>query len=129
MRESTSCMHNGVGATRKITFNFYINRNRSSFGLCSNNSDCYPADLNGSSIPSAYVNCSNQKCACSECFYATNSYRSCAYQRCWMYEGTTQTCIDLRKEQSTAFFLSLFLSTVGAANFYIERYDLGMFHA
>eukprot|EP00731_Ephydatia_muelleri_P006821 Em0003g1069a len=92
---------------------------------CSNSSDCYPAGLNGTSVPIKYINCSNQKCVCSGCFYATISYKSCAYQSCWEYAKTTQTCNDLRKDQRTAFLLSLFLSALGAANFYIERYDLG----
>ena len=96
--------------------------------LCSNSSDCYPVGLNGSSVPTKYINCSDQKCVCSDCFYATNSYKSCAYQRCWEYDNTTQTCNDLRKDQRTAFFLSLFLSALGAANFYIEQNALGMLY-
>ena len=96
--------------------------------LCSNSSDCYPVGLNGSSVPTKYINCSDQKCVCSDCFYATNSYKSCAYQRCWEYDNITQTCNDLRKDQRTAFFLSLFLSALGAANFYIEQNALGMLY-
>eukprot|EP00731_Ephydatia_muelleri_P006792 Em0003g1040a len=95
--------------------------------LCSNSSDCYPAALNGTSVPTKYINCSNQKCVCSDCFYATNSYKSCAYQSCWEYDKTTQTCNDLRKDQRTAFLLSLFLSALGAANFYIEQYTMAGF--
>ena len=94
---------------------------------CTNSSDCYPAGLNGSSVPTKYINCSNQKCVCSDCFYATNSYKSCAYQKCWEYDKTAQTCNDLRKNQRTAFLLSVFLSALGAANFYIEQYVMGMF--
>ena len=93
--------------------------------LCANSSDCYPAGLNGTNVPTKYINCSNQKCVCSDCFYATNSYKSCAYQRCWKYDKTTQTCNDLRKDQRTAFLLSLFLSALGAANFYVEQYTMG----
>lgn len=94
-------------------------------GSCSSSSDCYPADLNGTAVPSQYINCSDSKCVCRSCFYATNSYKSCTYQKCWMYDATTRACSDLRKDQMTAFFLSFFLSITGAANFYIERYDLG----
>ena len=116
---------------RYCTFNYphhiYLNGRVTSLAAstCSNSSDCYPAGLNGTSAPTKYINCSNQKCVCSDCFYAINSYKSCAYQRCWEYDKTTQTCNDLRKDQKTAFLLSLFLSALGAANFYIERYDLG----
>eukprot|EP00731_Ephydatia_muelleri_P001333 Em0001g1333a len=74
---------------------------------CSSSSDCYPADLNGSVVPPLYINCSDHKC------------------KCWMYDVATRTCTDLRKEQRTAFLLSFFLSITGAANFYIQRYDLG----
>ena len=95
--------------------------------LCTFSSDCYPAGLNGSSVPTKFINCSNQKCVCSDCFYAANSYKSCAYQRCWEYDKTAQTCNDLRKDQRTAFLLSVFLSALGAANFYIEQYVMGMF--
>eukprot|EP00731_Ephydatia_muelleri_P006840 Em0003g1088a len=92
---------------------------------CSNSNGCYPADLNGTSVPTKYIKCSNQKCVCTDCFYATNSYKSCAYQRCWEYDKTTHTCNDLRKDQRTAFLLSLFLSALGAANFYIEQNVIG----
>ena len=95
--------------------------------LCTISSDCYPAGLNGSSVPTKFINCSNQKCVCSDCFYAANSYKSCAYQRCWEYDKTAQTCNDLRKDQRTAFLLSVFLSALGAANFYIEQYVMGMY--
>ena len=105
----------------------YVYRSESiPIGSCSTSNDCYPDDLDRSSVPTKYINCSDQKCVCSDCFYATNSYKSCAYQRCWKYDNITQTCNDLRKDQRTAFLLSLFLSALGAANFYIERYDLGI---
>eukprot|EP00731_Ephydatia_muelleri_P006603 Em0003g851a len=45
--------------------------------------------------------------------------------RCWEYDKTTHTCNDLRKDQRTAFLLSLFLSALGAANFYIEQNVIG----
>ena len=108
---------------------FYIHSTCRSVSLpndtCSTSNDCYPNNLYGSRVPTKYINCSDQKCVCSDCFYATNSYKSCAYQRCWEYDDITQTCNDLRKDQRTAFLLSLFLSALGAANFYVQQYVMG----
>eukprot|EP00731_Ephydatia_muelleri_P006841 Em0003g1089a len=93
--------------------------------LCNTTDDCYPADLIVHQVPAVYINCSDNKCVCTGCFYSTNGYKSCGYKRCWQYVAATHTCEDLRKDQRTAFLLSLFLSFVGAANFYIEQYTLG----
>ena len=45
----------------------------------------------------------------------------------FQYDNKTRMCssVDNRKSQLTAFLLSLFLSYVGAANFYIGQNGLG----
>ena len=43
----------------------------------------------------------------------------------WTYNQNERKCDDDRPKQLTAFLLSLFLSSTGAANFYIGRNDLG----
>ena len=96
--------------------------------LCTTSNDCHPSDLILHQVPAVYINCSDNKCVCTGCFYSTNGYKSCGYKRCWQYVAATHTCKDLRKDQRTAFLLSLFLSFAGAANFYIEQYILGYFN-
>ena len=44
---------------------------------------------------------------------------------CYFYNASLGQCQDERPSQATAFYLSLTLSGVGAANFYIGRNDLG----
>ena len=44
----------------------------------------------------------------------------------WRYNTRDLDCQDDRPSQLTAFLLSFFLSSTGAANFYIGRDDLGM---
>ena len=43
----------------------------------------------------------------------------------WRYDRLDFECEDNRPKQLTAFLLALFLSSTGAANFYIGRDDLG----
>ena len=44
----------------------------------------------------------------------------------YSYREESQSCgLDNRQSQLTAFLLSIFLSSTGAANFYIGRNDLG----
>ena len=65
-------------------------------------------------------------CACSECFEEGPSGR-CVNVECedWRYDQSERECVDNRPKQLTAFLLSLFISSTGAANFYIGRNDLG----
>ena len=51
----------------------------------------------------------------------------CNFSVCGQCSNATNNCTSASdlKDQKTAFLLSLFLSSIGAANFYIGRYDLG----
>lgn len=64
-------------------------------------------------------------CVCSGCF-AYNSAGLCTVCPSYQYNNASGECgIDRRPKQLTAFLLSLFLSSVGAANFYIHQNGLG----
>ena len=72
------------------------------------------------------IACLNGTCLCLDCFTANASTGHCQlYTPCFDYDPNDDTCIDLRQSQTTAFILSLFLSSIGAANFYIGQYVLG----
>ncbi|KAL5517504.1 hypothetical protein EMCRGX_G003059 [Ephydatia muelleri] len=94
---------------------------------CYNDTDCYPATLKGSAVPTEYIKCENYSCICSSnCFKTSGS--TCEYSVCGQYDNATHNCTttsDL-KDQKTAFLLSLFLSSIGAANFYIGRNELAI---
>jgi len=54
--------------------------------------------------------------------------RKCFNCSDFLYFASNQTCgMDNRQDQRRAFFLSLFFSSTGAANFYIRSYGLGEF--
>ena len=72
---------------------------------------------------------SGDQCDCNECF-ELGSNGTCVDVSCedWRYDQTELDCVDDRPKQLTAFLLSLFLSSTGAANFYIGRNDLGTYY-
>ena len=89
---------------------------------CSDPSQCLPEEYRNASVPTDIVNCTGGVCICSSCFVAAGT--TCAISPCWNFENGS--CIDGRtRSQVTAILLSAFLSSVGVANFYIGRYDLG----
>lgn len=65
-------------------------------------------------------------CVCNDCFTKASN-GTCVNVECedWRFNPSEQKCDDDRPKQLTAFLLSLFLSSTGAANFYIGRNDLG----
>ena len=89
---------------------------------CSNPSQCLPEEFRNISAPTDLVNCTDGVCTCNDCFTVTGS--TCTIRQCWSFENGS--CVDGRtRSQQTATLLSAFLSSVGAANFYIGRNDLG----
>ena len=90
---------------------------------CSTPAQCLPAEEFGNiSVPTDLVNCTDGVCSCSSCFVVNGS--ACTIRQCWSWENGS--CVDGRTlSQRTAVLLSAFLSSVGAANFYIGRNDLG----
>ncbi len=74
-----------------------------------------------------YCPAGKELCECSGCFML-NSAGLCDASICpsFQYNNASGTCgVDKRPKQLTAFLLSFFLSSVGAANFYIHRNGLG----
>lgn len=59
-----------------------------------------------------------------DCFHDSNNF--CQVRDCWNFINSSGRCVETGKERKTALLLSIFLINFGAANFYIERYDLAV---
>ena len=90
---------------------------------CADQSDCVPAVVNDTIILPHVIDCVNGQCICRDCF--EDRAGTCNLRECRFYT-TQEGCIDNRKSQVTAILLSVFLSGVGAANFYIDRDGLAV---
>ena len=69
------------------------------------------------------------RCECADCFML-DEQGQCSSTLCpdFQYNNGSGVCAtDQRQTQLTAFLLSLFLSSTGAANFYIGQSALGEF--
>ena len=108
------CMYTGVGVAQ--------------FNDCTANSNC-----------SSYNNlgiCNNitGECSCEnvflnrtvECFRYNNETNFCDKLSCYKYFSSDGECREGLKSRTTALLLSIFLINFGAANFYIERYELAV---
>ena len=72
------------------------------------------------------LNTADEKCECNDCFMVDPKNGTCFFCSDYLYNTTSRTCgTDFRQDQRRAFVLSLFLSSTGAANFYIQSYGLG----
>ena len=65
-------------------------------------------------------------CINSTCFILDASSNCCQLDPCYRYLLDTGECEPLSKNRITAILLSVFLINFGAANFYIERYELAI---
>ena len=93
---------------------------------CTDDRDCYPNEYSNQTIPTRLIECTNNICFCGDCFSQDDNGRCVIENECYYYNDRTAECVDNRRSQVTAFVLSMLLSSVGAANFYIERYDLAV---
>lgn len=95
---------------------------------CSVQSDCFPVEFsNNTVVPRAFVQClSNGNCFCSECFLLNANINRCYFEspQCYFFNPNTSMCVDRRRSQVVAFALSLTLSGLGVANFYIGQNGL-----
>ena len=82
--------------------------------ICTNDTDC------GTPAGVAVCNSSTGLCECQGPCYVSNT---CTLMKCASL-GEDNECRDGRKSRTTALLLSIFLINFGAANFYIERYEL-----
>ena len=62
----------------------------------------------------------------SSCFILSSTSNCCELDPCYKYHLDTEECLPQFKSRTTAILLSVFLINFGAANFYIERYDLAI---
>ena len=87
---------------------------------CSNQEECLPGRFrnNGTVVPPNLIDCIQGMCICQDCFMVSAA-GSCSLRECRDY--ARDGCQDDRRSQLTALLLSIFLSSVGAANFYIDR--------
>lgn len=99
---------------------------RQSIQPCNDRSDCYPDGV--TFVPTNLINCIDNRCFCDQCF-TRNTTGQCGMTipspaTCYYYDEQSDQCVDNRKSQLVAFILSLTLSGVGVANFYIGQNGL-----
>ena len=90
---------------------------------CNNASDCYPPDLNN--ISTDLISCFQNACLCYPCFTINTTSSKCQVENCFKWTSDGE-CVDTRDSQKEAFILSFFLSSLGAANFYIGQWQIGL---
>jgi len=83
---------------------------------CQNDTDC------GSPVGVVRCNTTSRSCIClrPQCY---NFNGTCMLRECHSISDDLE-CRDGKKSRLTALLLSIFLINFGAANFYIERYEL-----
>lgn len=85
--------------------------------------DCSCQNITGIGL----CNSTTDVCNCnSTCFTLDTSLNCCQLDSCYRYLLDTGECEPLSKNRITAILLSVFLINFGAANFYIERYELAI---
>lgn len=138
---------NGIFIYRAARNIGFIRSTRQNSVVCeeNNNTLCLPEGT--ISAPSSLVDCIEGKplqqwckqyylhswnpctgqCVCNDCFMINDSSGKCRICSEFSYREDIESCgLDNRQSQLTAFLLSIFLSSTGAANFYIGRNDLGI---
>lgn len=90
---------------------------------CNISEDCFPKKVGN--VPDDLIHCDSSSglCVCSSCFELFND--TCRLKKCQQFQENPLKCIDNRKSQKIVLLLSAFLSSIGAANFYIGQYTLG----
>ena len=91
--------------------------------------DCDSGNFSCSEYPDVGV-CVNGSCSCNEttlgdCFELTIN-GTCKERRCYQYLADQMICRKGTQSRTTAILLSVFLINFGAANFYIQRYELAI---
>ena len=108
---------------------------RTGCDLGANATDCRERPLEECSEYALVGECNQTSgnCSCNtynsteiECFFHDSSSNYCQVRDCWRFSNSTGECTEGTRKQSTALLLSIFLINFGAANFYIERFDLAV---
>lgn len=104
-----------------------ISKTRKGFSnACQENEDCIPAEYNN--VPSTLISCNTSTglCECNECFIRLRDVCQLNNKTCEKFDDELPACTDDRRSQKKALLLSTFLSSTGAANFYIGQNILGL---
>ena len=100
-----------------------LSRVRRQTAGCQNVTDCLPPGV--ANTNTNFAQCTAGQCVCTDCFMSIDGSR-CQICTDYPYDNAQDRCgRDGRPRQLTAFLLSLFLSSTGAANFYIGQNGLG----
>ena len=102
-------------------------REEDTTGYCTADVQCYP-DQHKTLNLTQYIQCTEAgNCQCSSCFVLNATTHKCqTLPGCTLYNNVTSTCYDIRKRQSHALGYAAALTISGAANFYIERWELAV---
>ena len=112
-----------VGVKRLAIAELVAHSRQERQATCNNQTDCIPPSLSGQPIRTDLIDCDSGFCVCRRCFELDGD-RCRELAPCQTYSRSTRSCDDARRSQLVALLLSIFLSEVGAANFYIGRNDL-----
>lgn len=94
---------------------------------CSQSYQCNPVELGNTSI--SFIQCliENGQCQCNDCFLLNSTVNRCyILSNCTSYNNSTRQCTDIRRSRTNAIIYSAILTISGAANFYIERWELAI---
>lgn len=96
-------------------------------GYCTADIQCYPDQYKSLNL-TQYIYCTEAgNCQCSSCFVLNTTTHKCqTLPGCTLYNNVTSTCYDIRKRRSHALGYAAALTISGAANFYIERWELAI---
>ena len=91
--------------------------------------DCTSPNISCSDFPGVGVCGENGTCYCNQstlgdCFVLRDNF--CQVNECYEYMAEQETCRKGTRSRTVAILLSFFLINFGAANFYIERYELAI---
>ena len=94
---------------------------------CTADIQCYPDQYKSLNL-TQYIQCTEAgNCQCSSCFVLNATTHKCqTLPGCTPYNNVTSTCYDIRKKRSHAIGYAAALTISGAANFYIERWELAV---
>ena len=106
-----------IHRVKRLQVEFPLNR-------CTSDASC----VSYMNVSSELVHCdlNTGLCICNDCFVRINDTCQVVAPTCRSYSEASEQCLDLRKSQETALLLTVFLSSIGAANFYIGQNLLGM---
>ncbi len=118
----------GVGVLLLVVVCLYVDVGVAQFTSCTVNSTCSNYGNLG------VCNTTTGNCSCEstllnrtvECFRYNSETNFCDRRDCYEFFSSDSDCREGFKSRTTALLLSIFLINFGAANFYIERYELAV---